>query len=278
MLSRLHVAGGQRGRGQRRVAHTREVLAQLGGLESGVGRRPSRTQFTLVGEREGQALQAVGLVQHFLRRLGLVHHLAELGGGRGQLPPHQLGVAETPAAPQRIGVVTDRGSQLACLLGGRACRDRVTRHDRIDRLKGKDLGQPPPVVYRSCQVDRLGEIRRGRIGASYRYRDQAAGRERPGQQRRFIDLARDHQSLLGLLHTGGGVDEDVEQGLVGQCPGAHRGRHLEMTRILVGKNAVKPGAPLLDAPPRHPYPQQGGRQRQGALGVGIFPVPHKGGT
>lgn len=86
MLSRLHVAGGQRGRGQRRVAHTREVLAQLGGLESGVGRRPSRTQFTLVGEREGQALQAVGLVQHFLRRLGLVHHLAELGGGRGQLP------------------------------------------------------------------------------------------------------------------------------------------------------------------------------------------------
>lgn len=145
-------------------------------------------------------------------------------------------------------MVTDRGSQLACLLGGRACRDRVTRHDRIDRLKGKDLGQPPPVVYRSCQVDRLGEIRRGRIGASYRYRDQAAGRERPGQQRRFIDLARDHQSLLGLLHTGGGVDEDVEQGLVGQCPGAHRGRHLEMTRILVGKNAVKPGAPLLDAP------------------------------
>lgn len=44
MLRRFHVARRQRGGGQRRIAHAREVLAQIGSGEGRIRCRPSRTR------------------------------------------------------------------------------------------------------------------------------------------------------------------------------------------------------------------------------------------
>jgi hypothetical protein len=75
--------------------------------------------------------------------------------------------------------------------------------------------------------------------------DEAAGGQRPGQQGRVVDFAGGRQGLLGLLHTY--AVPGVEHGFIGERPGAHRGRYLEV----VGEGNVEPRSPLADGPRLH---------------------------
>ena len=72
------------------------------------------------------------------------------------------------------------------------------------RLPGEDLAEPPPIVQlpgpgRSPRRNTPGPARRCSQAA------MAAGGQRPGQQGRVIDLARDRQGLLRLIQAVGGA-------------------------------------------------------------------------
>jgi hypothetical protein len=180
------------------VAHGRVDPTQLGGsLDGRVGRGPSRTRVTLAGQHDALAREAIHLKDPIVSGLGLGHQLAELCGGTGQITLIYVRKSEAPAALARGEPVTDRLGEVASLFGGRARRDRVTGVVRCGRLPGEDLAEPPPVVQRPGQADRLGEVRPGQLDAEDGD-DKAAGGQRPGQQGRLIDLARDRQGLLSL--------------------------------------------------------------------------------
>ena len=93
--------------------------------------------------------------------------------------------------------VTDGVGEVASFFGGRAHRDRITRHERPVRLPEQDLVEPPHVAYRAGQADRLGEIRAGHLGVVDR--DATAGGQGPKQQGGVVDFPRDRQGLEGLL-------------------------------------------------------------------------------
>ena len=159
-----------------------------------------------------------------MSRVGLGNHLTQLRDGSSQITGHPLCHTETPAAPTRDEPVTDGVGEVASFFGGRAHRDRITRHERPKRLPVQDLAEPPLVAYRAGEADRLGEVRPGHLGVVDR--DAAAGSQGPGQQGGVIDFPRDRQGLEGLLHAVGGARIRVERGVVGERPRAHRRRHL----------------------------------------------------
>ena len=68
----------------------------------------------------------------------------------------------------------------------------------------------------------------------------------------IVDIARDRQRLLGLIHAGGGTDPCVEHGLVGQDPRAHRGCNLGAPAVGVCQDGVEPGQPFPYAAPGKP--------------------------
>jgi hypothetical protein len=53
-------------------------------------------------------------------------------------------------------------------LTGGAHRDQVTRRGCRDRLPGEDVAEPPPIVQRAGQADRLGEVRPGQLLQSWK--------------------------------------------------------------------------------------------------------------
>jgi hypothetical protein len=202
VLRRCNIAGGQGRERHRRVAKPPEVLTKLAvGLELRIGRGASRTHLTLVCEGKAQAPQAVHLDEGIVSRLRVGYHRTELCDGSGQIAFHQLCPPEAHATRTRVGPVTDRIGEIASFFGGRACRDRITGHDRRRALPGEDLAQPPPIPNCAGEADRLGEVRPGCLGVVALASDENAGGQRPGQQGRVVDFARDHQGLLGLIHA-----------------------------------------------------------------------------
>ena len=156
-----------------------------------------------------------------------------------------------------------------------AHRDRVTGGDRCARLPGQDLAEPPPIVQRPGEFDRLGEVllcQLGVVGGR-----QAAGGERPGEHGSVLDVAREHQGLLRPIQAVGGGRDRVKHRYVGQRPGAYRGRHFGVLRDLVGEDSVEPRQPFPDASSRLPKRQQRRRQRQGQLDVRVLATPPKRG-
>ncbi len=160
---------------------------------------------------------------------------------------------------------------------GRAHRKRVTRDDRPGRLPAEDLAEPPPIVRRPGQAERLSEVRPGRLRIG-EGGDVAAGDERASQQGRVVNVARDRQRLFGLVQGVDAAHPCIEDSLIREGPSAHRGRHLGVLRVEVGQRGVEPGPPFPDAAPRLPQRLQRRRQRQRQLGIGVFPAPPKGGA
>ena len=70
----------------------------------------------------------------------------------------------------------------------------------------------------------------------------------------------------------------VEDGLLGERPGARRGRHVEVLRVEIAQRGVQPGQPFPDAAPRHPQRLQRRCQRQRELDVGVFAAPPESGA
>ena len=65
---------------------------------------------------------------------------------------------------------------------------------------------------------------------------------------RLVEFARDRQGLLGPLQ-GVGAQNSIEDGLVGERAGAHRGRHPGVLRVEIGEGGIEPGQPFPDAAP-----------------------------
>ena len=96
--------------------------------------------------------------------LGLGNHLTQLRDESRRITGHPLCHPEIPPAPMRGEPVTDGDGEVASFLGGRAYRDRITHHDRPERLPTQNLAEPPSVAYRAGQADRLGGVRPGHLG------------------------------------------------------------------------------------------------------------------
>ena len=67
-------------------------------------------------------------------RVGLGNHLTQLRDGSNHITGHRLCYTETPPARTRREPFTDGVGEVASFFGGRAYRDRITRHDRPERL------------------------------------------------------------------------------------------------------------------------------------------------
>ena len=89
----------------------------------------------------------------------------------------------------RRGDTPDGVGEVASFSGGRAYGDRVTHHDRAERLPRQILAKPPPVAYRAGQADRLGEVWLGHLGVVDG--DATAGSQGPEQQGGVVDIPRD---------------------------------------------------------------------------------------
>ena len=146
-------------------------------------------------QHDGLGHETVHLNERIVSGLGLVRDLGELGAGSGKIALQQLPKNEEIAALARDEPITDRLAEIASLFGGHAQCDRVTRQVRRARLPDEDLAQPPRVAQFPGKVERLGEVRDRRIGVLGDGGIAASG-ERPRQQRRVIDLARDRQRTL----------------------------------------------------------------------------------
>lgn len=70
---------------------------------------------------------------------------------------------------------------------------------RAIRLPAKNLTDPPPIVDRPCQTDRLRRIRSGQLCVVPE--DAAPRCEGPREQCRVADVASDRQRLFGLIET-----------------------------------------------------------------------------
>jgi hypothetical protein len=208
---------------------------------------------------------------------GLGHQLGELCGRTGQITLKYLCDSKAEAAPPRAEPVADRVGEIASLFGGRAHRQRVTRHDCGGGLLGEDLAEPPPIAQRPGQANRLGHVRAGRLRVEVAG-DEAAGGQRPRQQGRVIDLARDRQGLLSPFRAVGGAHPDAERRAVGERPRPHRGRHPGVVSVVIRQGGVEPCPPFPEASPRMPQRQQRRRQRPGQFDVGVFAAPRERGA
>src|SRR5262245_2034876 len=108
--------------------------------------------------------------------------------------------SQAPAAKPRTVPVTDCIGEVTSLFGWRTRRDRIACVTGGRRLSGEELTEPPPIVQCAGQTDRLGEVRIGCLG-SEDGDDYAVSSQRPRQQRRVIDLARDREGLLNLINA-----------------------------------------------------------------------------
>ena len=77
---------------------------------------------------------------HVVSRVGLGNDLAQLRDGSNQITGHPLCHTEIPPAATRGVPVTDGVGEVASFFGGRAYRDRITRHDRPERLPDSGSG------------------------------------------------------------------------------------------------------------------------------------------
>src|SRR5882757_1438468 len=93
--------------------------------------------------------------------LGLGTQFAQLCDGADQITLKRACDTNAPTTSTRVGSVADRVGNVPSFFGGLARSDRITRHDRPDRLPAEDLAQPPPVAQRPDEADRLGEERSG---------------------------------------------------------------------------------------------------------------------
>ena len=210
--------------------------------------------------------------------LGFGGHLAQLCNGSGQIAPRRLRHPEVKATCTRVEPVADCVGEVTSLLASCAHPEQVTRDLGALRLQGEDLAQPPPIVHGAGQADRLGEVCPGHLGVIARASNEAAGGQCPGQQGRVIDVSRDRQGLFGLIRTRGGAGPRIKHRLVGERPGAHRGRHLGVLRVEIGQRGVEPGPPFPDAAACLPERLQRRGQRQCQLDIGVFAAPREGGA
>ena len=155
-------------------------------------------------------------------------------------------------------------------------RERVAAHDRGLRLRGQDLAQPPAIPYRAGRADRLAQVSPGHLEVATLAGEETARGQRPGQDRRILEPARERQPLVGLIDTLGGAHPHPQDSHVGERASAQR--RVGMLGIEVAVRGVQQVQPFADAAPRQPQRLQRGRELQREPGIAVLAAPGKRGA